>query len=105
MIAKVLRVFAILIALAAAIDPAITSNRKTKPEIAVVAADARDSALAARVARELARRYTIVRAPFARAAGTVIVGDRLPPNSAELATPVFAVTPDESGIAIERIQS
>ncbi|MEO5569218.1 MAG: hypothetical protein ABIR92_12040 [Gemmatimonadaceae bacterium] len=72
------RWIAIAIAILGAIDPAVTSMRRAKPAIAVVALDRRDSTLARRVAEVLDDDYTVVRGPFAGAAATVIVGDALP---------------------------
>ena len=98
MTTRVLRAVAILIALAAVIDPAVTSMRTPRPEIAVVAGEASaDRDLAARVGRELGERFTVIHAPFAAAAATVVVGSRLPRAAAELGSPVFAVVPARDG--------
>lgn len=91
---RVVRGVAILIALAAVIDPAITTTRRTRPVIAVVAAEDADSTRARAVVRELEGAFTVVAAPFAGASGSVIVGDRVPADAAALARPVFAVMPD-----------
>jgi hypothetical protein len=91
---SVLRTIAIVIALTAAADPAITSNRRAKPDIAVIAADPRaDSALADRVARVLGGAFTVYRSPMPAAAGTVVVGGGVPSSAPDLARPVFAVLP------------
>ena len=92
-----LRVFAIAIAVLAAIDPAITSNRTTPPEISVIAADPRDSLLTTRVALQLSGAFHVFTAPLPSADATVFVGEQLPPGSNDLATPVFAVAPDRDG--------
>ena len=76
-LATIARLMAILIAVLAAIDPAITSMRRTKPEIAVINASRQDSALArqvsdrpgvsrlaAPVASERSADSAIVRAPW-----------------------------------------
>jgi hypothetical protein len=95
---RVLRILAIAVAVLAAIDPSITSDRTTKPEVAVIAADAhRDSTLADRVTRELAKTFTMTRAPVSNAEGTVVVGNGLPSTTAEFASPVFAVRADRHG--------
>jgi hypothetical protein len=97
---SVLRALAILIALVAVIDPAVTSTRATRPEVAVVTGDSSaHRALAARVARELGEEFTVIPAPFAAAAATVVVGSRLPTELGELASPVFAVLPVRDGPA------
>jgi hypothetical protein len=57
-----LRVAALLIAVLAVLDPALTSARSARPLVAVVATDpAKDAALSDRVARELGRRFTVAR--------------------------------------------
>ena len=102
-----LRLGALLIALLAFIDPAITSNRVGKPEIALVStfSDARsDDELIDRTERVLEKHFTVLRAPFARAAATVVVGERLPSQTDELAFPIFAVLPTQSDPAV-RIES
>jgi hypothetical protein len=91
------RVAAILIAVAGLIDPAFPATRRARPELAIVTAQPGDTMLAARVAQELRRNFTIVRAPFTGAAATVIVGDRLPADNRDLAAPVFAVLSENSG--------
>jgi hypothetical protein len=90
-----MRVLALLIALAGVIDPAITSTRRSKPEVAVVASDSvADAAQVDQLAHELADRFTVMRAPFPNAAATVIVGDRSPSPAVQSAAPVFALMPD-----------
>ncbi len=91
------RLIAITIAILAAIDPAITSNRTAPPEISVIAADPRDSVLATRVAQQLSGTFRVFTAPLPSADATVFVGDQLPAGSHDLATPVFAVTPSRDG--------
>ncbi len=98
MTASWLRGFAIVLALAAALDPAITSTRMTKPQVAVVAEDSlADGGLADRVVRDLSKTLTVVRAPFVGAAATVVVGSRLPVLVDQLAAPVFAILPERVG--------
>lgn len=96
---RALRAVAIAIALAAAVDPAVTTMRPVRPVVSVVAAEpARDGALAARVAAELAGAFTVLPAPFADAAAVVVVGERVPPDAVRASlpdsAPVFAVLPD-----------
>ena len=92
---KLLRGLAILIALAGAIDPAVTSERRTKPEIAIVAAHEKDDELARQVADTLSRDFTIVRGPYTAAAAVVAVGETLSPASVAFpdSVPAFAVLP------------
>ena len=99
------RTLAILIAVVATIDPAVTSPRHTKPEVAVVSAAGSgvDSSAFNRVVKELDDDYKVIRGPYANAAGTVIVGNGLPADRSELAAPVFGLTPDRAGIAIEQV--
>ena len=90
---RVLRAIAIVIAVLGLIDPAVTSNRTERPLLALVDASAASGAANAGDARAshvlvertrtlLARDFTVVSAPFANASGTVVVGDRLPPQAA-----------------------
>ena len=96
---KLLRGLAILIAIAGAIDPAVTSERRTKPEIAIVAAHEQDDELARQVADTLSRDFTIVRGPYTAAAAVVAVGETLSPASAAFpdSVPAFAVLPAPTG--------
>jgi len=92
---------AILIAVAAVIDPAWTSLRHGRPEIAVVALDASNASLARRVADELDDGFTVIGAPFGGAAGTVVVGDRMPGRLDDVRTPVFAVLPAQATPSVQ----
>jgi hypothetical protein len=96
---KLLRGLAILIALAGAIDPTVTSERRTRPEIAIVAADEKDDELARQVADTLSRDFTIVRGPYTAAAAVVAVGETLSPASVAFpdSVPAFAVLPTPTG--------
>ena len=97
----VMRGAAIAIALVAAADPAITSSRTVRPDVALATSgSARDSAFSDRVARALSKDFTVVRAPLAAAAATVIVGERLPTPSTELASPAFAVFDDANNATV-----
>jgi hypothetical protein len=101
------RGLAIAIAIVAALDPAITSSRTTRPDVAVTTSgSARDSAFSDRVARTLSKDFTVVRAPVASAAATVIVGDQLSTDAGELAAPTFAVSSERQGssISLENVQ-
>lgn len=96
----VMRALAIAIALLGAIDPAITSTRMTRPEVAIIAANpARDAALAARVGGELDDRFTVIPASFAAAAATVIIGDALPASASEIPAPVFVVAREAPAVS------
>jgi hypothetical protein len=105
---RLLRTIAILVCVAGAIDPTVTSNRSTRPDIAVVAAGTRDDILARRVATELDDEFTVIDAPFAGAAGTVLDGSSVPVEGASaLASPVFAVVPGRDGprVSIEAVRA
>ncbi|MEX2283366.1 MAG: hypothetical protein WEE89_12855 [Gemmatimonadota bacterium] len=96
MMPGVLRGLAIVIAAVAVIDPAITTARNSKPEIALVTTDSTHSRLSNAVENGLSKRFTVLHAPFAGAAATVLIGDRLPASTAALAGPVFAVLPERA---------
>ena len=89
---------AITLAIVCAIDPAVTSGAQFTSRGPVVVIDSVTTRpLAASVARALSGKFTIIPAPFAAASATVLVGDRLPSSIADLASPVFAVSPDADG--------
>jgi hypothetical protein len=97
----VARAAAIVLVLAAVIDPAIPMTRPSTPVVSVVAASAADTALASRVRDRLDDAFEVIDAPFGGADATVVVGDRLTVTSA---APVFAVLPGRTGPGI-RIES
>ena len=93
-----LRTVAVAIALAALIDPAVTSNRATKPDVVVVPADSiRDAKLADDIASKVGKTYTVARGTLAGASATIVAGDALPAEadveSPSIDAPLFAVTP------------
>jgi len=99
-----LRSLAVLIAVAAVIDPAITTHRAAKPRVAVVSsASPRDSALAGEVKRTLGKHFTVIDAPFGAGDATVLVGDHAGTAFRDLSQPLFVVRNEESGprVAIE----
>ena len=102
---NVLRTLAIVIAIAAVIDPSITSARRRRPVLTVMAADAaRDSALVGQVRRQLERQFEVLQSPLPTAVGTVLVGDRLPDNVRSMATPVVVVS-GARGPSLLRVQA
>jgi len=103
----VLRAVAVAIAIAALIDPAITSSRAVKPVVSVVVVDARDSSVAGRVAGALQKQFTVVRASLASADASVLVGSRLPSNTSDIARPTFAVLGERTGptVTLDRVEA
>jgi hypothetical protein len=77
-IANAARVLAIAIAVLGFVDPAITSLRSTRADIAIIAMERSDSALAAQLGRRLDDDYNVIRGPFVNAAATIVVGSALP---------------------------
>ena len=105
-LARLWRIVAIAIAVAGAVDPAITSSSRVKPDVAIVAGSAAgDATLADGVARQLATSFTVIRGPFAGAAAMVTVGDRLPSSLAPFESIAFAVVPEPAGpwVSIEHV--
>lgn len=95
-----LRAFAVAIAVAAVVDPTVTSRRATKPDVVVIAADsARDGAVATEVAAAIARSFAVARGPQSGAAASVVVGRSLPAAVA-LDAPIFAVAPSPDGPSV-----
>jgi len=101
-----LRGVAVVIALAALVDPAITRDRRTKPVVIVSAMDsARDARLADAVTNALRGRFSVARSPVAGASGAVIVGDGPPISGDEFPSPAFVVVADsgEPTVSIDRL--
>ena len=98
------RMVAIAIAVAAVIDHAITTARRTRPVISVVeATGSRDSADARAVRGRLAGGFTELDAPFSGAEAHVVVGRTLSREMEGRGAPVFVVLPDPgSRVHIER---
>src|SRR6478735_2748452 len=95
MIARLLRVIAVAIAIAGAIDPVITADRRVKPDVSVVAVSLLPNpALADRVVRTLESHFTVIRSASLGAAAIVSVGTELPPADALHLQPAFAVIPE-----------
>ena len=90
-----LRAVAIVIAIVAAIDPAITTVRSGRPIVSVRAIDpSADSALALRVARQLRRDARVIPARFDAADAVIFVGDAPPPLGVGADVPMFIVRDD-----------
>jgi hypothetical protein len=96
-LARALRWLAIAIAVAAVIDPSITSRRRADAIVSVISSDGvQDSLLAQHVRDELDERFTVIDAPFPAAAATVTVGSTLPRNAASSGGSAFALLPDST---------
>ena len=96
MTSRLLRAAAWLVAIAGVFDFAVTSTRRVKPELALIATDAvADTTLVERVARSLEHRFAVIRGPFDGAAAVVAVGTRVPALASRFQQPAFAVMPDE----------
>jgi hypothetical protein len=100
-----LRALGIAIAVAAVIDPAVTSRRVTKPDVVVITSDSgRHESLAGDVARAIGKSYTVARGPLSGAAATIVVGRAEPPAAPlSLATPTFVVSPTGPSVEIESL--
>jgi len=94
------RAAAVAIAIAAAVDPAVTLTGVTRARIAIVAQPSAPdaAAAAARIARDLGRDFDVVHNLVSDAAAAVVVGDRYPadplPDSLIVAT---VTTPAAAG--------
>lgn len=95
------RAAAFVIAVAAVVDPALTTSRSSRPTVAVVTADsATGSPLVTRVVQALDRRFTVVRGRLDAAAATVLVGRAVPDEARALAGSMIAVVPTQPGPAV-----
>ena len=103
---RALRTVAVLIAVFGFVDPAVTAPRAAKASVSVVAEPGADSALVARVTRDLASDFTVITRPFAGADASVLVGERVA-SLDPVGHPVFAVVAayDRPRIVIERIET
>ncbi len=91
------RALAIVIAVLAVVDPAVTTARRRRPVVAVVAADPRgDSVLARHVSDQLSEDFRVVPARFPTADVTVVAGDALPRSLDGIGSPAFAVHKDDA---------
>lgn len=101
------RSVAILIAVAAVVDPSVESLRRTRPVVSLVTADSvRDHALSESIANTLARRFTVVRGILPGAEATVMVGSDFPAFGSVINAPVLVVDPAaERAFALRRIES
>jgi len=92
------RLLAIAIAVAAVVDPAITTGRRGRPVISLLASEGEpDHKLIMATGNALARDYQVILAPFPNAVATVIVGNGLPLHASEQTSPVFALAPRRDG--------
>jgi len=108
MTAVTVRLVAIAIAVAAAVDPSIAIDGATRPRIAVVVQDAAvpDSArVRDDLIRELGADYDVVRHVVSDAAAAIVIGDRYPGDPVANTMQVMTVTiPQPSdGVRIVRI--
>ena len=91
-----LRAVAVAIAVAAALDPAVTLHRVARPVVSVVVQDSiADRELAARAVDAVAGRFTVARGRDAGAEATLIVTSGALPHT-ETPAPAFVVVPDAS---------
>ena len=108
LVTNALRIVAIAIAVAGALDPSLSVNGVTRPEVAIVSSPrSPDPRLGDRVAAALDERFEVVRdTPFG-AAAVVLVGDSLPAPAQRAAPVAFAVTPiaTEPFVTITDLQS
>jgi hypothetical protein len=102
------RAGAVLLALIAWLDPAVSSMRTTRPIVSVITTDAvTDANLEARLVASLDRSFTVVRGAFGAADGVVTVGTEVPDliRHVDPSVPLFAVSPDSGnrGVVIEAL--
>lgn len=105
---QICRGLAVLIAIAAVIDPAIRSPRRGRAIVSVVATNpTRDSAFLIEVIRRLDRRYTVLPAAFPAAEASIVVGSELPPNAHDVAAPAMVIASRirEPDIEFERVET
>jgi hypothetical protein len=105
MLPHVLRASAMLIAVAAVVDPVIMRESTGDAVVAVLPSDpVQDADLAEQVVRALNSSFTVVRGVFPSAAATVVAGTELPRNVDLPNAPIFGVTPSEMTLAIRAVE-
>ena len=102
MMPLLLRSAALLIALLALIDPAMTVTRRVKPIVSLVATDQQGRAALDRIADAMQSEFTVVRAPFAAANATVMAGNSIP-SHAPVHGRTFALIPGHAAINIAQV--
>jgi hypothetical protein len=102
---RILRLLAIAIALAGAIDPAVAVSGATRPRLAVVALDPAARAAAdarRRLVRDLSPSFEVTSSVTSDAAAAVVIGDRYPeeplPGAPSMST---VTTPRPPGVRID----
>ena len=103
-----LRAIAIAIAVAAVIDPSVSTRQATKPDVVVLAADsAQDNELADEVARSVSKSLTVTRGPLSGAGAVIVAGRTLPAEAMVGDAPVFAVMPaaNRPSLAFESLRA
>lgn len=103
---RVLRAAALLIALLALADPALTRAARVRPTVVVLQGSAAERVLAGEVARVLETAFEVSRVDLPAAAAYVVVGDDLPEGWRPTAgSRVFAVTdaPGSPAVRILRV--
>jgi hypothetical protein len=94
MIMTAARVLAFAIAIVAVLDPSLTGPRSSRPMVSVIASDSlMDASVVERVEHVLDGQFTPVRGAMPAAAGTVLVGDRLPDDGVAGGSPLMVVAP------------
>ena len=92
---SILRVAAFVVAGLAVLDPSLTSSRRSRPLVSVVADDPAGE-LVADVTRLLSRRFTVLDGVSDASSATVLVGATVPREAATAGTPSFAILPQET---------
>jgi hypothetical protein len=97
----IVRGVAILIALLAVLDPALSLSRPSRPLLSLMST-LEEEALAERLVRGLRRDFVVVEEPFSAADAGVIVGSSVP--AADLPNRLFAVVPeDDDAVTLESV--
>jgi hypothetical protein len=100
-----LRLIAIAIAVAAAVDPSIAIDAATRPRIAVVAQNASGAdAVRAEVVRDLAADYDVVPKVVSDAAAAIVIGDRYPSDPVRGSLRVMTVTVPQPSDAVRIVR-
>jgi len=101
-LARWCRAAAIVIAVAAVVDPSLTLARSARPTVALIDTGAAASVVD-RIARSLMAEAVVVRGETPDASAMVVVGHRLPAFASDVTTPTFVIRPDGPAVEIDRL--
>ena len=93
---SMLRAAAFVLAGLAVVDPSLTSSRRSRPLVSLVANDRAGEQITGDVERLLSKRFTVMDGVSDAASATVLVGETVPRELIAARPPSFAILPTEA---------